>query len=117
MKRSAFIGSLLGVVGIGRAQQWKQCTTGLTGTTGYITPIRCMEPHEHQEPPLNNQCPVCGAMAEPRSFWEGGMRTKQCNPPSADPYIVCADQTYYDPGPAITRCKHCNAAFWQDAER
>jgi hypothetical protein len=97
MNRSAFIAALLGAVGIGKAQQWKRC--GLEETefaTG--RQVRCDEPF----PAKNNQCPVCGTMAEPYrrdgdgnviSGWVGSIALSI----------------------NLTRCKRCNAAFWQDA--
>jgi hypothetical protein len=44
--------------------------------------------------PLNNQCPVCGTMAEPYHPLSGTLHS----------------------GSVPTRCKRCNCAFWQDAE-
>ena len=53
----------------------------------------------HEKPkPLNNQCPVCGKMADPYDSY--------ARVPGQD--IKLASR--------ITRCSHCNAAFWQDAD-
>lgn len=109
MKRSAFIASVFGFIGIGKAQQWKECTTGKPGTTAYITEPRCYPPKNHPEPALNNQCPVCGTMAAPYS---PGMIFNAVG--------TCLDregkETACSKAPRIIRCKRCNAAFWQDAE-
>jgi hypothetical protein len=121
MRRSAFIASVLGFVGISKAQQWRDgvCVKSepLPGQEQAIREGKTYVSQylERKQEPLNNQCPVCGTMAEPRKFLGGGMKFKQCDPPGKDPYIGCTVPTYHDPGPAITRCKRCNAAFWQEA--
>lgn len=53
--------------------------------------------------PLNNQCPVCGEMAEPFRR-EGGKIVSG--------WIGKLGETIN-----LTRCKRCNAAFWQDVEK
>ena len=49
--------------------------------------------------PKNNQCPVCGTMAEPV------MKER----------LSSSEATVYKWVNCI-RCEHCNTAFWQDAE-
>lgn len=51
----------------------------------------------------NNECPVCGAMAEPFRQNEA-VRNVRFNPMDGSPIL------------SLTRCKNCNAAFWQDEE-
>jgi len=63
----------------------------------------------HAKPkPLPDQCPVCGKMAEPR-------KNQYVSDDSGIPLAIRL------PGGSevyrwVTRCSHCNAAFWQDAE-
>lgn len=98
MNRKAFFTTLFGVAGVAKAQQWKQCV-----------PYGDYLCSDKNKAALNNQCPVCGEMAEkyPRKgayvadcgFYQGG-------PPTGS---GCAGTSN------LTRCKRCNAAFWQDA--
>lgn len=75
---------------------------GVTDACFYPHPrLGCIEPKP-------NQCPVCGTMAEPYK------RELDC-------VGMDVEKGRYVPlpcGPAdrVTRCKRCNAAFWQDAE-
>lgn len=62
---------------------------------------------------INNQCPVCGTMASPYKWQpenfcgdsigidEFGRAHSLCERPAK---VI----------PHLTRCEHCNAAFWQD---
>lgn len=54
----------------------------------------------HDGKPLNNQCPVCGTMAEP-------YRPAKLNADGTSALFLLE---------RIARCKLCNSAFWQDAE-
>jgi len=66
--------------------------------------------------PLNNQCPICGTMAEPYR----PQPSRYC----ADSAVMQLDGTLVSgcefeakmSGRNLARCRHCNAAFWQDAE-
>jgi len=62
--------------------------------------------------PANNECPVCGMMAKPLKAREVGM--KNCVSAAPDSTVIRCEPVYqkYE---AITRCAHCNVAFWQDA--
>ena len=73
------------------------------------------------EKPLNNQCPVCGAMAESL------LLMPQYSISSANEFrfsgrdiILLSEGNVGDQPPKmpsrLIRCKRCNAAFWQDAE-
>lgn len=58
--------------------------------------------------PANDQCPVCGTMAPARK--DQTVRDKFGAPvtirlPEGGGEVLCW----------ITRCTHCNAAFWQDS--
>ena len=122
MKRSAFLASLLGVLGIGQAQQWREDEPERTlncmgwDKEGNITRAACGHSGTHK-PALNNQCPVCGTMAKPyrgkRAYsepWcEGG---PQQFPPTKEMLAQCEDL----PRQRITRCLRCSAAFWQNSE-
>lgn len=63
-----------------------------------------------------NTCPVCGERAEVyrRPTVEQYVNFR----PSGDGISAYFDteQVPYGPMERITRCKRCNAAFWQDAE-
>ncbi len=115
VSRKGFMAAIFGTLGAARAQQWKECTTAIPGTTSYVMPVRCPWPEQKQEPPLNNQCPTCGTMAEPyiRPLGAGN-----CIPVEGN-LGVCAIQPgkLYGRMDALVRCKRCNAAFWQDAEK
>jgi hypothetical protein len=124
MKRSDFImrsiGLLLAWAGISRAQPalngnhcWAQ------DASGKLIPSNCGEKARWLATGkvLNNQCPVCGTMAEPfetkRIIWS--YIVKPCVPPEKDSHIACTEANYGpDPGANLIRCKRCNAAFWQD---
>ena len=105
MKRSAFLASFLGVLGISQAQQWKErLPHGVHcwhyGTDGTVVPCDDSWP-----PALNNQCPVCGTMAKPyRRMGMSLTGTVRIDPPGDMPKHNLA------------RCLRCNAAFWQNSE-
>jgi hypothetical protein len=61
--------------------------------------------------PLNNQCPICGEMAEPYK-----PDTRFCGDYSSGQPRSAMGLSGCEPTMTITRCKRCNAAFWQDAE-
>jgi len=116
MTRNKFFASVFGALGVARAQQWKECTSGTPGTTSYVTPnpdMRCWAQYKKAEPALNNQCPVCGTMAEPLKKYKLGV--KNCKP-VGDGYTLSCEDIWATPDPQVVRCKLCNAAFWQDAQ-
>jgi hypothetical protein len=99
MKRFRFIGALFG---FGAAAQTD--ITERTQKSSTITPIANWIAGASNKP-ANNQCPTCGTMA--KAYYEidpGGS--------------ICSDANGISPCKAqnLARCKHCNAAFWQDAE-
>jgi uncharacterized protein with PIN domain len=107
MNRSAFIAALLGAVGIGKAQQARWSVACIDGTN-----VRRCDPE-------NNQCPVCGALAEPYKRPTYDSMLTNCRG-TADPYVVQCDPQKaipYGETERLTRCKRCNAAFWQDAQQ
>lgn len=109
MKRLTFIGSLLGLTGIAKAQQWKECkpTVALSGNAS----LRNGKLSWCSSRALNDQCPVCGTMAEKYHRTISG----DCSSARmVDRITVCPPPTI-DPTERVTRCKRCNAAFWQDA--
>ncbi len=124
MNRKTFFASIFGALGVGRAQGLATPATPAKGK------ILVWQPSDHPEQTcfmdsdgkkdcrvmgaghgaadwesgkaLNNQCPTCRTMAD--SFH---------NPP------LCAGMkgpVPCSPDERVTRCKRCNAAFWQDAE-
>ena len=98
MKRSTFLASVFGFLGIARAQQWKErepdgancLSLDTDGTGGNLRSIPCGN-IGNRKPALNNQCPVCGTMAKPYHDYKTGSMN-------------------------LTRCLRCNAAFWQDSK-
>lgn len=113
MKRLQFMAALVGMTGVARAQQWKECVS-LETTSPLLT---CTG---KTKTALNNQCPVCGTLAapyvRPLTDKNGGFM-RNCKP--AGEFLVSCDPPQLTPsGPPerVTRCKRCNAAFWQDAE-
>ena len=70
-----------------------------------------------------NQCPVCGTMAESyrREFSSSGMLTNcrpVTNPPNGLVNLMQCDEAKkipISPPERLTRCKRCNAAFYQDS--
>ena len=124
MKRSTFLMSVFGFLGIARAQQWKEVDTDgnnclsldTDGTGGNLRSIPCGNIGK-RKPALNNQCPVCGAMAPPYHSRPpcGTFFDKRGNLKSYTAHVICGDD--YKTGPVnLTRCPRCNAAFWQDSE-
>lgn len=84
---------------------------------------------DHFEPPVNNQCPVCGMMAKefvrPTTTdshltidREAEAKWAKDHPGESKYWVTIIPPvpTPYGPSFNLTRCKHCNAAFWQDAE-
>lgn len=101
MSRFRFLAALA-LAGIGKAQF---CTSRGVDS---LCPVR------------NNECPVCGEMAPgyKRQLRKTGF-LENCQPDKENPYLaVCAEQTVmYGESERLIRCRKCNAAFWQDAER
>jgi len=67
----------------------------------------------------NNECPVCGTMAEPWSrpiHRKGEMMPTICEPHCLSMIQYYDKDTPYGPTERITRCRTCNLAFWHDAE-
>ncbi len=116
MKRSKFIAAIFGAFGVARAQQTgsrlPETTTGnhLSVTTCAIPP----QWNDRCPAILNNQCPVCGTMAEPLPKLQK-IAVGNCKA-TADPGVVACEDIFENPYSSLTRCKRCNAAFWQDSE-
>jgi hypothetical protein len=124
LKRKTFLAGLFGLVGIGKAQQWKECHGPWLGNAG-STRARMVEVRPDMACPadmprakvLNNQCPVCSEIAEAYERPTYDSMLTNCRG-TADPYVVQCDPKKAIPYGAterLTRCKRCNAAFWQDA--
>lgn len=70
--------------------------------------------------PINNQCPVCGTMAEAYNRPRGTLMVP-CDPPAPEgSNIACTSPVSsgepYGAVVNLVRCKCCNVAFWQDGE-
>jgi predicted Ser/Thr protein kinase len=109
MKRFQFFAALLGAVGIGKAQQARWSVACIDGTN-----VRRCDPE-------NNQCPVCGAWAEPFHLMPQYSMTSTAVRLQDRDIILLSEGMPDDKQPKmpsrLTRCKRCNAAFWQDAEK
>jgi DNA-directed RNA polymerase subunit RPC12/RpoP len=117
MRRNKFLAMLFGLAGVSKAQQWKQCSDK-PGTTGYLTEtvrVKCWAQYKKQELPLNNQCPVCGEMAPKRNpeYGIGTSATGNFPREAATAGNVSIEINHS----IVIRCKYCNSAFWQDAEK
>ncbi|MDE2022466.1 MAG: hypothetical protein KGI71_06160 [Patescibacteria group bacterium] len=108
MKRSTFFATFLGALGIARAQQWRYPKAD--HQHDYLGRQLTID-LQADGVALNNQCPVCGTMAEPLKRVIGSYSYEP-----ASGGLIALKPNYVDPGPGIVRCKRCNAAFWQDAE-
>lgn len=114
MTRSTFFSMIAGLFGAGaaRAQQWKEPALG-------CTTIWCSD----RKPALNGQCPVCGTMAEPYDrkalVPKGAMAADGVcfvgTLATGIQHVPCSIDDV--PVSRSVRCKRCNAAFWQDAEK
>lgn len=93
MKRRGIIATLFGLAGVARAQQATGELFDRTGTAPLNDHACNAVPGEQCKPkPKNNECPVCGTMAEP--YKQG-------------PYM---------PNSQRIDCAYCNATFKQFAE-
>ena len=75
----------------------------------------CTGPAWPERKPVNNQCPVCGTMAEAYKRRRGTLMVP-CDPPAPEgSFIACAAPGEpYGAKVNLVRCNRCNAAFWQD---
>lgn len=96
MNRKRFFASLLGVLGIAKAQQWNQCVPDEHVVRQSASGSAMAVCSDKMKPALNGQCPVCGTMAN-----------KRTHSPSAPPKESVE---------LLIRCTRCNAAFWKDDE-
>jgi len=116
MTRRGIFAALAAVTGA-VAQQWKQCVPDDKEAESMHLGKSAIVCSDKNKPALNNQCPVCGTMAEPYHRPTGGVHIVPCGPGVIGSNVVCAEPGEpYGPTEIIVRCKHCNAAFWQDAE-
>lgn len=112
MKRRRFFAGIAGLLGVAKAQQWKECVPQVmasgseAGTAASATFILCSD---ETKPAKNGQCPVCGTMARPfkaetelHPVVAVGLREQ-----------IIAVRTLG----IATRCSRCNAAFFQDGEQ
>ena len=114
MTRTRFFQILAGFVGLGAAAKGQDSIL----KTGGIPPMFC-EPSSRclgwrdavDRKGVNNQCPVCGTMAEPYK-----PDTRFCGDYFSGQPQATLGLPGCEPKMSITRCKRCNCAFWQDAE-
>ena len=118
MKRKAFMASIFGALGVARTQTAIPSTPPTGGVVAWHPKedpskvcflnsegrVRCESFQQpailgwQYGPALGNQCPVCGTMARPVNL---------------DDVNTAYSRTG---GWAPTRCKRCNAAFYQDPQ-
>ena len=111
MTRARFFAALAGLAGVAKAQQWRQCVPDAETLRRNDT-FACSN---KMKSALNNQCPVCGEMAEPLKPHKMGVT--QCKPvPGTENALTCEPLMQDPDSPQLTRCKRCNAAFWRDYE-
>jgi hypothetical protein len=108
MKRSHFLASIFGLVGLGaKAQQWRQAAETECKVSPDHLSIECNPDWAKTKPALNGQCPVCGTMAE--AYRPLPAYDTVCSGP--DGYVPCPHPKERD-----VRCKRCNVKFAQDTE-
>ena len=85
-------------------------------------PERCIpavigRPTDYNRKPANNECPVCGTVAETYKR-AAVVTTTDCDSVPGSQFVVKCKiiETPIGEPSQITRCKNCNAAFFQDAE-
>ncbi len=82
------------------------------GQTPYLTVQENGNAFLGKSKPKNNECPVCGTMAEPDKRAPIGYEHGRGYPDGT----ISLGTPIYDTKPQMncTRCKNCNCAFWQD---
>ena len=129
MKRRNVLASLASIFGVGvaRAQEAPKLSTPTrylfsklaweNGPCQFSPDGSSLECEEGKAKP--DQCPVCGTIAKPYHAGVKHVRTyRACAPnetASAGPTMCWDAREEPEPKSKICRCKHCNAAFWQDA--
>lgn len=125
-RRSGIFGFLLGLAapllgqkadeshggpqGLGHAQ-WKQCIVKPGGIgEEFSQPWGCTDGLGMKKP-LNNQCPVCGTMAQP---YHPDIR--YCGDYNIGQQPTALGMAGCEPKSIMCRCLRCNASFWQDEE-
>jgi|ERR1017187_9625201 hypothetical protein len=76
----------------------------------WYAPLQWSVPLMEGAKPKPNQCPACGTMAKPYH-----PVTTYCGDYSSGQPMSALGLAGCEPKMSITRCKRCNAAFWQDA--
>ena len=122
--RNRFLAALAGALGIARAQQKKQAdkTAGKWDQGTFVTMPAYEAPQWMvvNSKALNNQCPVCGTMAEPfRCDPQYSITQTDVRLSGRDIVLLSAGKSSDKPPKMpsrLVRCARCNAAFWQDAE-
>jgi hypothetical protein len=107
MKRLAFLASLFGFGVAAKAQHpvgVDEPNTSKPADSKFLWPWVIRKPE-------NNQCPVCGTMAEPYRTL-----TEVCNKRTATAWFPEWPTCVELGDPRLTRCSRCNAAFFQDAQ-
>ena len=114
MTRARFFAALAGVCGVAKAQT----VGGAVGSSDICWPRIPFNPHAKNGikmcADVNNQCPVCGEMAEPLTPIKSGLQN--CRG-TGDGYTAVCEDVFVNPdSPQLTRCKRCSAAFFRDYE-
>jgi len=97
-RRSSFLAGIFGALGLPTLaqEQSKYLQTTTSFEQVYSPPQWAIPLDKNARSPKNNQCPVCGTMADPYVRPSGTSLGITFN---------------------LIRCKRCNAAFFQDAEK
>jgi hypothetical protein len=119
MKRRGVFAALAAVVGL-KAECWRICD-GISASVTSEPAVGCPSGHIGEAGDAGvtvkpNECPVCGKMAEPYKPTPA--------PFCGDSMVMMPDGRNVSgcdkallPMERVTRCRNCNAAFWQDAEK
>lgn len=107
--RGKFWLALFSGMEVARAQEWE--LTGIVESSPGSTSLRAGIAWQ-KGPALNNQCPVCGTMAEPYVMQNAGHLIPCSHPKTGQ---ACVAPVRGKPADSRSvRCQRCNARFDQD---
>jgi hypothetical protein len=119
MNRIAFLSTLFGFAAVAKAQHPLGVEDVPTG--GMSQGFMFKGWPWSDKSPVNNQCPLCGTMAEEYHRPTAAGWLNNCHHESGDPAdVVTCDPVKdvpYGELERVTRCKRCNNAFFQEAAK